>query len=153
MLLNSTKLNETFMLAAIEQAKVAAQMGEIPVGAVIVKNGEIMVRAFNKREKLNNAIAHAELIAINLACKKLKNWRLSNCELFVTLQPCLMCLGAIVNSRIKKLVYAAEKPEMEGIFEREVMREVCFRNKIAIENGILANESTNLIKKFFGKLR
>ena len=102
MLLNSTELNEKFMFMAIEQAKKAAQIGEIPVGAVVVENKKIISSAFNGIESLKTATAHAELIAIDLACKKIGNWRLLNCELFVTLQPCLMCLGAISNSRIKK---------------------------------------------------
>lgn len=153
MLLNSTELNERFMFMAIEQAKKAAQIGEIPVGAVVIKNKKIISSAFNRIETLKTAIAHAELIAIDLACKKIGNWRLSNCELFVTLQPCLMCLGAISNSRIKKIVYSAEKPGMEGYFEREVMREVCFKNNVEIEDGVLRKESVAILKKFFKNLR
>lgn len=153
MLLSSIEFNKNFMFAAILEAKKAANIGEIPVGAVIVKNDEIVSSAFNKRERLNNSLAHAELLAIDLACKKLGNWRLMDCELFVTLQPCLMCLGAIVNSRIKKIVYGANRLDLEGDFEREILYEVCFRNKIEIRSGILEDESANLLKKFFKGLR
>lgn len=140
------------MAAAILQAKFAAKIGEVPVGAVVVKNKEIIACAFNKREQLQNSTAHAELLAIDLACKKLNNWRLLNCELFVTLQPCLMCLGAVVNSRIKKLVYGANRLHSDGEYEREILHEICFRNNIEILKGVLATESTALLTEFFENL-
>ena len=87
-------MNSKFMLAALEQARRAADMGEIPVGAVIVKNGEIIAAAHNMREKKQNALSHAETEAINIACKKLNSWRLDECEMYVTLEPCPMCAGA-----------------------------------------------------------
>ena len=88
---------------ALEQAKLAMKLNEIPVGAVVVKNGEIISKAYNLREKLNTPLGHAEILAINKASKKLKNWRLSGCELYVTLEPCPMCAGAILESRISKV--------------------------------------------------
>ena len=109
MALNSTELNKKYMLAALNQAKIAYKLNEIPVGAVVVKRKKIISLAFNKKEKLKNPLAHAEIIAINLACKKLQNWRLLDCEIFVTLQPCLMCTEAIAQSRIKKILLKMKK--------------------------------------------
>ena len=96
-------INSIYMDLALEEAKKAGAMGEVPVGAVIVKNGEVIAKAHNKKEKLNSPIAHAEILAIEEACRKLNNWRLSGCELYVTLEPCPMCAGAILQSRIAKL--------------------------------------------------
>ncbi|MGI6085091.1 MAG: nucleoside deaminase, partial [Acetivibrionales bacterium] len=96
-----------YMEEAIIEARKAFEIGEIPVGAVIVYKGEIIARGHNLREKNNNALAHAEIIVINEACKKLNSWRLDNCELYVTLEPCPMCAGAIVNARIGTVYYGA----------------------------------------------
>ena len=95
------------MGAALEEARKAAALGEVPVGAVVAKDGEIISAAHNTRETEKNALHHAELLAIDAACKKLGGWRLWQCELFVTLEPCPMCSGAIINSRIKRVVYGA----------------------------------------------
>ena len=95
------------MGAALEEARKAAALGEVPVGAVVAKDGEIISAAHNTRETEKNALHHAELLAIDVACKKLGGWRLWQCELFVTLEPCPMCSGAIINSRIKRVVYGA----------------------------------------------
>lgn len=100
-------MNSKFMLAALEQARRAADMGEIPVGAVIVKNGEIIAAAHNMREKKQNALSHAETETINIACKKLNSWRLDECEMYVTLEPCPMCAGALINCKNKTLVFGA----------------------------------------------
>ena len=97
-----------FMQRAIELAKKAAEIGEVPIGAVIVKNGEIIAEAYNLRETQKLATAHAELYAIEAACKKLGGWRLFGCTLYVTLEPCAMCAGAIVNSRIKRVIIGAK---------------------------------------------
>lgn len=94
-----------FMREAIKQAKIAFKKGEIPIGAVIVKDGKIIARGRNKREEMNLATAHAEIIAVNAACKKLKDWRLTGCEMFVTIEPCVMCAGAILNARMKKVYF------------------------------------------------
>lgn len=97
-----------FMKEAFKEAQKAYKKNEVPVGAVIVKNGKIIARGYNKKEKTNLATRHAEIIAIEKACKKLKNWHLEDCELYVTLEPCLMCCGAIIQSRIKKLYYGVK---------------------------------------------
>jgi tRNA(adenine34) deaminase len=97
-----------FMQIAIEQARIAARKGEVPVGAVIVCNGKVIAKAHNRRERTQNALAHAEVLAIARGCKKLRSWRLDNCEMYVTLEPCAMCMGAIINARIKKVVFGAQ---------------------------------------------
>ena len=108
-----------FMNQAIEQAKIALKKDEVPIGAVVVKNGKIIAKGFNKREKSKNALMHAEIVAINKACKKLKDWRLENCELYVTLEPCPMCAGAIANARISKVFYGAkDKTSQDNLFEK-----------------------------------
>ncbi len=107
------------MEEAIRLAKKANSKKEVPIGAVIVRNDKIISRGFNKREKSKNALNHAEIIAINKACKKLKEWRLENCTLYVTLEPCPMCAGAIANARIKKVFYGAkEKTSNDNLFEQ-----------------------------------
>lgn len=108
-------MNE-FMKEAFKEAQKAYKKDEVPVGAVIVKDGKIIARGYNQKEKCKNAIKHAEIIAIEKACKKLKNWHLEGCELYVTLEPCLMCCGAIIQSRIKKLYYGV-KSERFGYVE------------------------------------
>ena len=108
-----------FMEEAIRLAKKANSKKEVPIGAVIVRNDKIISRGFNKREKSKNALNHAEIIAINKACKKLKEWRLENSTLYVTLEPCPMCAGAIANARIKKIFYGAkEKTSNDNLFEK-----------------------------------
>lgn len=98
-----------FMKEAIKEAQKALKYNEVPIGAVIVLDGKIIARGYNKREKTQNATSHAEIIAIEKACKKLKSWRLDNAEIYVTLEPCPMCAGAIANARIKKLIFASKE--------------------------------------------
>ena len=95
-----------FMKEALKEAKLALDNDEVPIGAVIVKNDKVISRGYNNRQKSQNAIKHAEIIAIEKACKKLKSWRLDGCDIYVTLEPCPMCAGAIANARINKLIYA-----------------------------------------------
>ena len=110
-----------FMNAALRLAALAAAEGEVPVGAVVTLGGEIVGRGRNRREKSKNALAHAEIEAINDACSNLGGWRLWQCDMFVTLEPCPMCAGAIINSRIKRVVFGAydHKPQLEGGFMQE----------------------------------
>lgn len=111
-------MNE-FMEEALKQAKKALARDEVPIGAVVVCEGKLISCGFNKREKTKNALKHAEIVAIDKACKKLKSWRLENCELYVTLEPCPMCAGAIVNARLKKVYYGAkDKTSQDGLFEK-----------------------------------
>jgi len=121
-------MNEYYMQIAIKQAKKALKYNEVPVGAVIVKNNKIISKAFNKKEKYKDTTKHAEIIAISKACKKLKNWRLEDCEIYVTMEPCMMCSGAIEQSRIKKIIYGV-KNENYGCTDKikniEIISQIC----------------------------
>lgn len=97
-----------FMQAAVEQARQAAQRGEVPIGCVIVKDGKIIAKGYNQRERKRNCLWHAEIVALNQACRKLKSWRLNGCVMYVTLEPCQMCMGAIVNARLDKVYVGAK---------------------------------------------
>ena len=141
------------MLEAIKEAKKSLKSGDVPVGAVIVENGKIISRGHNKKEKTHKATSHAEIEAINKACKKKNNWYLNECTMYVTIEPCMMCCGAIIQSRIKKVVYGS-KNEKFGYVE-SVSR--AFENKnnhnVKIETGILKNECSKLLKDFFKEKR
>ena len=97
-----------YMQVAIDQAKIAERKGEVPIGAVIVRGDKVIAKAHNMRERKQSALAHAEVLAIKKACRKLRSWRLEDCVMYVTLEPCAMCMGALVNARIKKVVYGAK---------------------------------------------
>ena len=142
-----------FMLIATEQAKIAAAEGEVPVGAVVVRNGEVVSVGRNRREKDKNALAHAELEAITLACKKLGGWRLWECDLYVTLEPCPMCTGAIINSRIRRLVYGA-KDMKAGSCESVInLFDLPYNHKPEVVSGVMAEECAALLSDFFSQLR
>lgn len=145
--------DEHYMRLAIEQAKIAAKLGEIPVGAVLVKGGEVISSGYNRREVDSSATAHAEVLAIEAACKKLGTWRLTDCELYVTLEPCPMCAGAIINSRIRRVVYGA-KDEKAGccgsVADFFVMP---FNHNPLSRSGVLAEECRCLLQDFFAELR
>lgn len=143
----------SLMRAALEQARIAASLGEVPVGAVISKDGEIVAAAHNTRETEKNATHHAELLAIDEACRKLGGWRLWQCELFVTLEPCPMCTGAIINSRLKRVVYGA-KDEKAGCCGSVInLLELPFNHKPVLESGLLESECAALLTEFFEQLR
>lgn len=148
-----TDNDEKFMRRALELAKEAAALGEVPVGAVVVKDGEIIAEGSNLRETDKNATAHAELIAIDKACKRLGGWRLWQCDLFVTLEPCPMCAGAIINSRIKRVVCAAKDPKAGAFGSLINLNFYPFNHKPVIEYGLLGEESSALLHDFFAKLR
>lgn len=144
---------EKYMLAAILQAKKAASIGEVPVGAVIVLNDKIVSRGYNLREKKSNALLHAEIVAIDKACKKLGSWRLEDCEIFVTLEPCPMCAGGIINSRIKKLYFGAFD-EKAGVCKSVLnLFDFPFNHKVEFFGGILESECSKLLSNFFRQLR
>lgn len=143
----------SLMRAALEQARIAADLGEVPVGAVIAKDGEIIARAHNTRETEKNATHHAELLAIDEACRKLGGWRLWQCELFVTLEPCPMCTGAIINSRLKRVVYGAKDEKAGCCGSVTNLFEMPFNHKPALESGLLEEECAALLRAFFERLR
>ena len=145
--------DEFLMREALNQAKLAAAEGEVPVGAVVTLDGEIIAVGRNRRETVRNALAHAEIEAIDAACRKLGGWRLHKCELFVTLEPCPMCMGAIINARIKRLVFGASDPKNGACGSVTDLSEMSFTHKIMVEKGFMAEECADELKAFFRKLR
>ncbi len=139
-----------FMFEALKQANKAYKKREVPIGAIIVKNNKIISRAYNKKEKSKIATHHAEILAINKACKKLKNWRLIDCTLYVTVEPCLMCCGAIIQSRIKKVVYGIPNKNYGGI---ESVSNSFKNTNIIVEKGIMESECLSILQKFFNEKR
>ena len=150
MLMNN---DEKFMHAALEQAKLAYQIGEVPVGAVVVKDGEIVGTGYNRRETDKNAVAHAELLAIDDACKRLGGWRLWECELYVTLEPCPMCAGAIINSRIKRLIYGASDKKAGSVESVVRLFDLPYNHKPPYTAGVLEEECSQILKSFFKEMR
>ena len=142
-----------FMNIAIEQAKLAAAELEVPVGAVIVRNGEVVSVGRNRRETGKNALAHAEIEAIDLACKKLGGWRLWECEMYVTLEPCSMCTGAIINSRIRRLIYGASDYKAGSCGSVVNLFDLPYNHKPALCGGVLEEECASLLSRFFLSLR
>lgn len=141
------------MQAALEEAQLAFEAGEVPVGAVIAKDGEIVAKAHNLRETGKNALYHAELMAIDQACQVLGGWRLWQCELFVTLEPCPMCSGAIINSRLRRIVYAASDPKAGCCGSLTNLFSLPFNHHPVIEHGLMEAESQQLLQQFFASLR
>ncbi len=141
-------MHNKFMCRAIELAKEAAASGEIPVGAVIVKDGKIIAEGRNHREEKQSALSHAECEAIELACRKLNSWRLSGCDIYVTLEPCPMCAGAIINARIDNVYYGAPDTKW-GSADSVVRLFGLFEIKPQFFGGIMEKEAENLLKEFF----
>ena len=145
---------QKYMKEALKEAKKAYDKLEVPVGAVIVKDGKIIARAHNLKETKLDTTKHAEILAIQKASKKLKSWRLLDCEMYVTLEPCSMCAGAIINSRIKK-IYIGTLDEKTGaagsVFN--LFEDYTFNHKVEVEKGIMKEECENLLKSFFKMLR
>lgn len=142
------------MREALRLAKRAAAMGEMPVGAVIVRDGDIISRGYNKREKKKNALLHAETVAIDKACRKLGGWRLTGCEMYVTLEPCPMCAGAILNSRIERVWFGAYDSKSGCCGSKLNLLDMNLCNfKTEVSGGILESECSDVIKLFFKKLR
>ncbi len=145
---------EHWMRLALKEAQKAKTKGEVPVGAIIVKDGKIIGRGFNLRESKNNPILHAELIAIQKAALKLKSWRLVDCDLYVSLEPCLMCSGAIIQSRLRQVYIATEDPKAGACCSLyHVFDDKRFNHQPKWETGILKEESSLLLKTFFKDLR
>ena len=138
---------------ALEEARKAAALGEVPVGAVVARNGEVVAAAHNTRETEKNALHHAELLAIDAACKKLGGWRLWECELFVTLEPCPMCAGAILNARISKVFYGARDSAFGACGGVTNLFMEQFPHRPALVGGILAEDCQAVLAEFFEKLR
>ena len=143
-----------YMEQALIEANKAERLGEVPIGAIIVKNGEIIARAHNLRETLKSPIAHAEILAIEEASKKLSGWRLEECILYVTLEPCQMCAGALIQARIAEVVYGTDDPKAgcAGTLVN-LLQDDRFNHQVRVTSGIMEEECSNILKDFFQELR
>ena len=145
--------DEEYMREALALAKKAFELGEVPVGAVAVWDGKIVGRGMNLRETDKNALRHAEITAIDEACKNLGGWRLWKCDLYVTLEPCPMCAGAIINSRVKRVIYGASDPKAGSCGSLTNLFEMHYNHKPEVVSGVLEEECSALLSEFFAKLR
>lgn len=143
-----TNKHELFMKEAIKEAKKALKKQEVPIGCVIVKNNQIVSRAYNKRETKQSSVAHAEILAIQKANKKMASWRLDECDIYITLEPCLMCTGAISLSRFRNVIYGAKQSKVDNYFSSEGLN-----HYPSVIGGVLEEECSKLIKVFFGERR
>ena len=147
-------MEEKYMKEALKEAKKAYDKLEVPVGVVIVKDGKIIARAHNIKEEKHDTTRHAEIIAIQKASKKLQNWRLTDCEMYVTLEPCSMCTGALIQSRIKKVYIGTMDPKTGACGSvLNLLQDYTFNHKVELETGILQKECEELLKNFFKELR
>ncbi|WP_134702856.1 tRNA adenosine(34) deaminase TadA [Ammoniphilus sp. YIM 78166] len=146
--------DEKYMLLALEEAEKAEAIGEVPIGAVIVRDGEVIGRGYNLRESTKDPTAHAELIAIKRASERLGGWRLLNSTLYVTLEPCPMCAGAIVQSRLDRVVYGVSDPKAgcAGTL-MNLLQEERFNHQVQVSSGVLAEKCSGILKSFFQELR
>lgn len=145
---------EKFMKIALNEAKKAYDKLEVPVGAVIVKDGKVIARAHNLKETKFDTTKHAEILAIQKASKKLNSWRLIDCEMYVTLEPCSMCAGALINSRIKKVYIGASDDKTGAVGSVfNLLEDYTFNHKVEFEKGILKDECEEILKNFFKELR
>ena len=146
-------MDNTYMEEALALAKEAAAEGEVPVGCVIVRDGKIVGRGRNRRETDKNALAHAEIEAINDACRNLGGWRLWDCTLYVTLEPCAMCAGAILNARIQRVVFGASDKKYGAVRSVCSLFSMDFNHHPQVEAGVMEEESAALLQSFFQNLR
>ena len=142
------------MELAIGQAKIAEQKDEVPIGAVIVRNGKVIAKTFNLMEKKQSATAHAEILAIQKACKKIKSWRLLDCEMYVTVEPCAMCAGAIANARIKKVYFGAYETK-SGCAESKypILADNGLNHSVEYVGGVMEKQCAELLKNYFKEKR
>ena len=143
---------DKFMKAALRCAEKALEEGEVPIGAVVVCDGKVIARGHNRRTKKQIATAHAEVEAIEKACKKLKSWRIPECEIYVTLEPCPMCMGAMLNARIKKVYFGAYEAKGRSMTEALAASNLV-NHKIEVEGGIMQEECAKILSSFFSDMR
>ena len=146
-------MNE-FMEMALLEAEKARKREEVPIGAVIVKSGKVIAKGFNKREKTKSALNHAEIVAIRKACKKLKDWRLEGCEIYVTLKPCPMCAGAIANARIDKVYYGADETNTNDNLAEQIFASTRLNHKVEMERmDVYSEKCAQMLSAFFRSKR
>jgi len=143
-----------FMKLAIEQAGIAQENGDVPIGAVIIHNGQIIGKAYNQREQLQDPTAHAEIIALTQAAAAMESWRLEGCTMYVTLEPCPMCAGALVLARIDRLVYGCDDPKTGAVKSLyNIVTDGRLNHRIEVTSGVLADECSKILQDFFQKKR
>jgi len=148
------KTDERFMGIALKAAKIAEDNGDVPIGSVIVHNGQLIAKAYNQREQLQDPTAHAEIIALTQAAAALKNWHLHDCTMYVTLEPCCMCAGALVLSRMDRLVYGCDDPKAGACGSLyNIVQDDRLNHRLQITSGVLNAECSMLLQKFFQKKR
>lgn len=145
--------DEEYMREALSLAEKSFELGEVPVGAVAVWEGKIVGRGMNLRETDKNALRHAEIMAIDEACKNLGGWRIWKCDLYVTLEPCPMCAGAIINSRVKRVIYGASDPKAGSCGSLTNLFEMPYNHKPEVVSGVLEKECSEILSRFFARLR
>jgi tRNA(adenine34) deaminase len=146
--------DSVWMREALAEARRAAEIGDVPIGAVVVRGGEVIGRGYNRREADRDPLAHAELLAIRGAARQMGGWRLTGCTLYSTLEPCPMCAGALVNSRIERLVYGAADPKAGWCGTLgNLVQDPRLNHRLEVIAGVLAEESTALLRGFFASLR
>lgn len=145
-------MENKFMKAALKCAQTALKEGEVPIGAVVVLDGKVISRGHNRRTKKQVATAHAEVEAIEKACKKLKSWRIPECEIYVTLEPCPMCMGAMLNARIKKCYFGAYEAKGRTLTS-EIANANLLNHKIEVEGGVMEKECAAVLSNFFKEMR
>jgi len=142
-----------FMKKALLYAQKAFSEEETPIGAVLVRDGKIISSGYNRRESMQDVTLHAEINAIKKACRKLGSWRLDNCDLYVTLEPCIMCAGAIQQAKIRKVYFGASEPKGGGVISKACVFDITLNHHVLYEGNILADESAKLLKDFFTMMR
>ncbi|HKA33780.1 MAG TPA: nucleoside deaminase [Candidatus Binatia bacterium] len=146
--------DESYIRVALDEARAAAAAGEIPVGAVIVANGAVLARAHNLREERQSALAHAEIIAIETASARLKSWRLEECTIYVTLEPCIMCVGAILQARIARLVFGCLDPKAGAVASLyRLCDDARLNHRLPVSGGVLVEDCSRILSEFFSDLR
>jgi tRNA(adenine34) deaminase len=149
-----TEVDEIWMREALAEAQRAAAIGEVPIGAVIVREGKVLSRGYNRREIDRDPLAHAEILAIREAAERMGGWRLTECTMYVTLEPCAMCAGALVNSRVERLVWAAPDPKAGWCGTLgNLVQDPRLNHRLAMTTGVLEEESAALLRGFFASLR
>ena len=152
--MNSAELDQQFMCQAIEQAQLAAQAGEVPVGAVLVQDGQIIAQAFNQPIALHDPSAHAEMLALRVAAKSVENYRLPGSTLYVTLEPCVMCAGAILHARVERVVFGAQDPKTGAAGSvLDVFSSKQINHQTHVEGGVMGEECGQLLRSFFKERR
>ncbi|MFA5251013.1 MAG: tRNA adenosine(34) deaminase TadA [Phycisphaerae bacterium] len=154
LMIDKPSIDEQFMRIAVDQAKIAEENGDVPIGAVIVHRNQIIAKAYNQREQLQDPTAHAEIIALTQAAAALENWHLNGCIMYVTLEPCPMCAGALVLSRMGKLVYGCDDPKTGAVKSLyNIVTDERLNHRLEVVSGVLADECAKKLQDFFRRRR